>query len=74
MLILRDLHLAFGGRVLFDGLGWTVRGGERVGLVGPNGAGKSTLLRVIAGEQSIDRGEVIRGFSGTLSVYGRARS
>ena len=59
MLSLQDLHLAFGGRVLFDGLGWTVRGGERVGLVGPNGAGKSTLLRVIAGEQSVDRGEVV---------------
>ncbi len=66
MLILRDLHLAFGGRVLFDGLGWTVRGGERVGLVGPNGAGKSTLLRVIAGEQSIDRGEVIREGGATV--------
>ncbi len=59
MLSLQDLHLAFGGRVLFDGLSWTVRGGERVGLVGPNGAGKSTLLRVISGEQSVDRGEVV---------------
>ena len=59
MLILRDLHLAFGGRVLFDGLSWTVTAGQRVGLVGPNGAGKSTLLRVIAGEQSVDAGEAI---------------
>ena len=66
MLILRDLHLAFGGRVLFDGLGWTVRAGERVGLVGPNGAGKSTLLRVIAGEQSVDQGDVI--YEGGASV------
>jgi len=59
MLVLRDLHLAFGGRVLFDGLSWTVTAGQRAGLVGPNGAGKSTLLRVIAGEQSVDGGEVI---------------
>ncbi|WP_412060311.1 ABC-F family ATP-binding cassette domain-containing protein [Rubrivirga sp. IMCC45206] len=59
MLVLRDIHLTFGGRVLFDGLSWTVRGGERVGLVGPNGAGKSTLLRVIAGEQSVDSGDVV---------------
>ena len=66
MLFLRDLHLAFGGRVLFDGLSWTVRAGERVGLVGPNGAGKSTLLRVIAGEQSVDRGEVV--YEGGASV------
>ncbi len=66
MLFLRDLHLAFGGRVLFDGLSWTVRAGERVGLVGPNGAGKSTLLRVIAGEQSVDSGEVV--YEGGASV------
>ncbi|MEM6287052.1 MAG: ABC-F family ATP-binding cassette domain-containing protein [Bacteroidota bacterium] len=59
MLSIRNLELAFGGRVLFDGLSWTVRAGERVGLVGPNGAGKSTLLRVIAGEQSVDAGEVV---------------
>ena len=59
MLTVQDLHLAFGGRVLFDGLSWTVRGGERVGLVGPNGAGKSTLLRVIAGDQTPDAGGVV---------------
>ena len=59
MIVLRDLHLAFGGRTLFDGLTWAVKGGERVGLVGPNGAGKSTLLRVISGDQAVDAGEVI---------------
>ena len=59
MLSVQDLHLAFGGRVLFDGLSWTVRGGERVGLVGPNGAGKSTLLRVVAGDQTPDAGGVV---------------
>ena len=66
MLVLRDLHLAFGGRVLFDGLSWTVTAGQRVGLVGPNGAGKSTLLRVIAGEQSVDSGEAV--YEGGASV------
>ena len=66
MIFLRDLHLAFGGRTLFDGLTWAVRPGERVGLVGPNGAGKSTLLRVISGDQGVDAGEVVR--EGTTTV------
>ncbi|GAB5537345.1 MAG: ABC-F family ATP-binding cassette domain-containing protein [Rubricoccaceae bacterium] len=66
MIFLRDLHLAFGGRTLFDGLTWAVRPGERVGLVGPNGAGKSTLLRVISGDQRVDKGEVVREGSTTV--------
>ena len=66
MLFVRDLSLAFGGRQLFDGLNWTVRAGDRVGLVGPNGAGKSTLLRVIAGEQRPDGGEVVREAQATV--------
>ncbi len=60
MLFLRDISLAFGGRTLYDKLSWTVRAGERIGLVGPNGAGKSTILRVISGDQNIDGGEVVR--------------
>ncbi|MEM6326506.1 MAG: ABC-F family ATP-binding cassette domain-containing protein [Bacteroidota bacterium] len=66
MILLRDLRLAFGGRQLFDGLTWTIRPGERAGLVGPNGAGKTTLLKVVASEQPIDSGEVIR--EGNASV------
>ena len=34
--------------------------GDRIGLIGPNGSGKTTLMRVIAGEQEIDDGKVIR--------------
>ncbi len=59
MLYLRDIHLAFGGRTMFDGLTWAVRPGQRVGLVGPNGAGKTTLLRVAARTQGVDGGEVV---------------
>ncbi|HIG75058.1 MAG TPA: ATP-binding cassette domain-containing protein [Bacteroidetes bacterium] len=60
MILIRDLRLAFGGRHLFDGLTWTIRPGERVGLVGPNGAGKTTLLKAVAGDQPVDGGEVVR--------------
>ena len=66
MLFVRDLSLAFGGRQLFDRLSWTIRAGDRVGLVGPNGTGKSTLLRVIAGEQGVDGGEVVREGGATV--------
>jgi ATP-binding cassette subfamily F protein uup len=45
---------------LFQGVGFTLSDGDRVGLIGPNGAGKSTLLRLLAGELSPDAGEVSR--------------
>ncbi|MBS1723897.1 MAG: ATP-binding cassette domain-containing protein [Armatimonadetes bacterium] len=38
------------GQPLFPPLDWTVRWGERWGVIGENGAGKSTLLKTILGE------------------------
>ena len=58
MLRLRDLQLTFADRVLFDGLSWHVRRGQRIGLVGDNGVGKTTLLKVMIGEQAPDAGKV----------------
>jgi ATP-binding cassette, subfamily F, member 3 len=53
-----NIHLSFGGQVVFNGLNWTVPRGKRIGLIGPNGAGKSTLLRMIAGRIKPDSGEI----------------
>ncbi|TAG10492.1 MAG: ATP-binding cassette domain-containing protein, partial [Rhodobacterales bacterium] len=44
--VLRDLQL-------------DVRGGEFLAIVGPSGCGKTTLLRVLAGLESLDKGEVL---------------
>lgn len=66
MIYITDVTVAFGGRSVLDHLTWTIRTGERVGLVGPNGAGKSTLLRAISGEQALDGGQI--SFDGGASV------
>ena len=60
LIAVRDLSHAFGARPLFEGVGFALREGDRVGLIGPNGAGKSTLLKIVAGAIAPDRGVVER--------------
>ena len=50
----------FAGRVLFEGLDWLVTPQDHAGLVGGNGSGKTTLLKILAGMESLDRGEMTR--------------
>jgi ATPase subunit of ABC transporter with duplicated ATPase domains len=45
----RNLRIEAGGTILLDGVSFTVRARDKVGLVGRNGAGKTTLLKVLAG-------------------------
>jgi len=54
----RDVSLAFGHRVVFDGLDCALRKGGIHLLLGGSGTGKSTLLRMIGGLQRPDSGEV----------------
>ena len=56
---------AYGTRVLFEELSFGLFEGDQLGLVGPNGSGKSTLLKILAGQESPDRG--------TCSVRGGIR-
>ena len=60
MIVLRDVVLRRGTRVVLDGASVTLQAGEKVGLVGRNGAGKSSLLALLRGELHEDRGDVLR--------------
>ncbi|MFA5688453.1 MAG: ATP-binding cassette domain-containing protein [Kiritimatiellales bacterium] len=59
LLSLQNLHIAFGGPALLDGVTLQIEPGERICLVGRNGEGKSTLLKIISGELEPDSGERI---------------
>jgi heme exporter protein A len=48
-LVAHDLGCVRGGREVFEGVNFTIEGGEALVVTGPNGAGKTTLLRLIAG-------------------------
>ncbi len=58
MLELRGLSKFFGGVRAVDGLDFSVREGEIVGLIGPNGSGKSTTVNLICGVFPVTAGSV----------------
>jgi len=59
MIRVENLTKSFGGRLIFDGIGFSLSAKERVGLVGQNGHGKTTLFRLISGEEQPDSGSVV---------------
>jgi ABC-type sugar transport system ATPase subunit len=58
MLEVSGVHKWFGGLHALDGISFTIRQGEAVGLVGDNGAGKSTLLKTISGVHEPSEGTI----------------
>lgn len=50
VLIMEDLSIGYGEKVLAQGINITLRRGEKAALLGANGTGKTTLLKTILGE------------------------
>jgi len=63
LLVVEGVSKRFGGLVALEGVSFTMREGERLGLIGPNGAGKTTLFNCITGVYRPDRGRIV--FRGT---------
>ena len=59
LLAISGLTKRYGDQVALDGVAFSVRSGEVLGLIGPNGAGKTTLLESIAGLLPVDSGAVL---------------
>lgn len=53
----KNVAKAFGEKLLYDNLNFTLPQAGIVGIIGPNGAGKSTIFRMIMGEENSDAGE-----------------
>ncbi|MCL6271416.1 amino acid ABC transporter ATP-binding protein [Sansalvadorimonas sp. 2012CJ34-2] len=58
MLELRNLHKAFNGQTVLDGIDLQVQQGEIVVVLGPSGSGKSTMLRCINYLETPDKGTI----------------
>ncbi|MDY0345656.1 MAG: ATP-binding cassette domain-containing protein, partial [Bacilli bacterium] len=59
MLLVDNVTLQFGGRVLFKNVHLTFDKGNCYGIIGANGTGKSTFLQILTGELEPNKGDVI---------------
>src|SRR5215218_1395213 len=59
VLIASDLAKDMAGERLLRGVSFKLERRDRLTIAGRNGAGKTTLLRMLAGETSVDGGELV---------------
>jgi sulfate-transporting ATPase len=64
---------AYGERLLFENLTFSLPRGGIIGVIGPNGAGKTTLFRLITGQEKPDRGVMRVGDSVRAAYVDQSR-
>jgi sulfate-transporting ATPase len=73
VVIAQNLAKAYGDKVLFDNLSFSLPRGGIVGVIGPNGAGKTTLFRMIVGSETPDSGSLKVGETVELAYVDQGR-
>ena len=58
MLAIKGLSCGYGKRIVLQGVSFSIKKGECVGVIGPNGSGKTTLLRAISGFLPFSKGTI----------------
>ncbi|HEY8913740.1 energy-dependent translational throttle protein EttA [Lacisediminihabitans sp.] len=69
----KGLEKGFDGRVLINGLSFTLPRNGIVGVIGPNGVGKTTLFKTITGIEPLDGGELRIGDTVDISYVDQDR-
>ncbi|MHC1730892.1 MAG: energy-dependent translational throttle protein EttA [Bacteroidales bacterium] len=70
----RGVTKAFGEKILFESLDFSLPPNGIVGVIGPNGAGKTTLFRMIMGQEKTDKGTFEVGETVTLGYVDQAHA
>ena len=70
----KNVAKAFGDKLLYDKLNFTLPQAGIVGIIGPNGAGKSTIFRMIMGEEKPDGGEFSIGETVKIAYVDQSHS
>ena len=74
VLVAKNLHKEFDGRVLIDDLSFELPRNGIVGVIGPNGVGKTTLFKTIVGLEPLDGGELEIGATVKIAYVDQNRA
>jgi len=69
----QGLTKAYGDRLLYEGLSFSLPKGGIVGVIGPNGAGKTTLFRLLTGAEQPDAGTLRIGETVEIAYVDQSR-
>jgi len=69
----KNLQKGFDGRMLINGLSFTLPRNGIVGVIGPNGVGKTTLFKTITGLEPLDGGDLKIGETVDISYVDQDR-
>ena len=69
----KNISKAYGDKLLFEDLSFTLPPGGIVGVIGPNGAGKSTLFKLLTGKEQPDSGSIEMGSTVRLGFVDQSR-
>lgn len=70
----QNVTKAYGDKILFENLNFSIPPASIVGIIGPNGAGKTTLFRLIMGQEQPDSGTFTVGDSVKLGYVDQAHA
>src|SRR3954453_19632478 len=64
-----NLTKAYGVVPLFDNISFNINEGDKIALIARNGVGKSTLLRILAGNETVDDGNLWVNKEVTVALF-----
>ncbi len=70
----KGVSKAYGDKLLYEDLNFTLPQAGIVGVIGPNGAGKTTIFRMVMGEEKPDKGEFIVGDTAKIAYVDQSHS